>query len=340
MRAKQLVLRLCRSLGLFALARRMSRGRLLILCYHGVSQTDEHRWRPRMFISPETLERRLDHLGRCGIPIVSLEAGLSRLAAEGARAPFSIALTFDDVFHNFSAHALPRLLARRLPVTVYVTTYHVLHPRWPVFDLAVDYMLWARSGRVVPGALIAEQDPLDCSDPEARERAANRIYAHAEEDGLDGAGKEALLQSLARELAFPYEELVSRRQLCMMSADEVRAAAAAGVDVQMHTHRHQIPAAPDGFTRELADNRAALAEMGVPGMAHFCYPNGTWSEWMWDTLRRNDVRSATTCEPGVVSVESPPYALPRFLDSESVTQLEFEAWTSGLLSLAVRLRAR
>jgi len=293
-----------------------------------------------MFISPETFERRLDHLRRCGIPIVSLEIGLSRLAAEGARTPFSIALTFDDGFHNFSAQALPRLLVRHLPATVYVTTYHVRHPRWPVFDLAVDYMLWARSGRVVPGALIAERDPLDCSDLESRERAADRIYAHADADGLDGAGKEALLGCLARELAFPYDELVSRRQLCMMSADEVRDAATAGVDIQMHTHRHHIPPAPDEFTRELADNRSALAEIGVHDAAHFCYPNGTWSEWMWATLRRNDVRSATTCEPGVVSAESPPYALPRFLDSESVTQLEFEAWTSGFLSLAARLRRR
>ena len=158
MRAKQSVLRLCRRLGLFALARRMSRGHLLILCYHGVSQTDEHRWRPRMFISPETFERRLDYLRRCGIPIVSLETGLSHLAAEGARAPFSIALTFDDGFHNFSAQALPRMLVRRFPATVYVTTYYVRHPRWPVFDLAVDYMLW-RSGRVVPGRFRAASFP-------------------------------------------------------------------------------------------------------------------------------------------------------------------------------------
>jgi len=327
-------------LGLFALARRLSRGRLLILCYHGISQTDEHRWRPRMFISPETFERRLGHLRRCGIPVVSLEAGLARIASEGARAPFSIAITFDDGFHNFTAHALPRLIGARLPVTVYVTTYHVRHPRWPVFDLAVDYMLWTRSDRAAPGTLISEPDPLDSSNPAVRERSAERIYARADADGLDGAGKDTFLRCLAGALAFPYDDLVSKRQLCMMSADEVRAAAAAGVDVQMHTHRHQAPTAPDGLARELADNRAALAEMGVPHPVHFCYPNGTWTQAMWDTLRRHGVRSATTCEAGVVSVESPPYALPRFLDSESVTQIEFEAWTSGFLSLAAHLRRR
>jgi peptidoglycan/xylan/chitin deacetylase (PgdA/CDA1 family) len=293
-----------------------------------------------MFISSETLARRLDYLCRSGVPVVSLEAGLARLAAEGARAPFSIVITFDDGFHNFAAHALPRLLADRLPATVYVTTYHVHHPSWPVFDLAVDYMLWARSDRAAHGTLIAESERLAGSDQETRERSAERIYAHADASGLSGAAKEALLQSLAQALAFPFDDLVSRRQLCMMSADEVRAVAAAGIDVQMHTHRHQIPAGPDGLARELADNRAALATMGVTHAAHFCYPNGTWSETMWDTLRRSGVRSATTCDTGTVSAESKPYGLPRFLDSESVAQIEFEAWASGLLPLINRLLRR
>ena len=201
-------------------------------------------------------------------------------------------------------------------------------------------MLWSRAGRSAPGELIAEPDPLDNSGPAVRARSVERIYAHAEGNGLDGAGKNALLRSLAKAVGFPYDELVATRRLCMMSADEVRAVAAAGIDVHLHTHRHDIPHGPDGLERELADNRAALAEMGVTSTAHFCYPNGRSRREMWDTLRRNGVRSATTCDAGPVSAESERYALPRFLDSESVSQVEFEAWASGFLPLVDRLFGR
>src|SRR5262249_6450934 len=111
MLGKRALLRPGRSLGLFQLSRRWSPGRLLILCYHGISQTDEHRWRPRMFISPSTFKRRLDYLHRSRIPVVSLGSGLADLAREGSRAPFRVVITFDDGFHNFAEQGLPRLVA-------------------------------------------------------------------------------------------------------------------------------------------------------------------------------------------------------------------------------------
>jgi hypothetical protein len=61
--------------------------------------------------------------------------------------------------------------------------------------------------------------------------------------------------------------LPSWRGLCTMSADEVQAANAAGVDVQLDAHHHEIP---EGPRMELVDNRPALAAMGVGDTVHSC----------------------------------------------------------------------
>ena len=156
---KSLLLRIARAVGLFALARRRVDGRLLILAYHGVAQADEHEWRPKLFMSRETFQRRLACLRQWQVPVRPLGDGLSELR-RGAKAPYAVALTFDDGYHNFADLALPYLETARAGATVYVCTYYSLHTGWPVFDLAVDYMFWKRPAGVVPGDVIGEAEPL------------------------------------------------------------------------------------------------------------------------------------------------------------------------------------
>jgi hypothetical protein len=48
-------------------------------------------------------------------------------------------------------------------------------------------------------------------------------------------------------------------------------------------------------------------------------------------LRELGVRSATTCDAGLASSRSEPLLLPRVLDGEQVTAVEFEAWLCGIL---------
>jgi hypothetical protein len=48
--------------------------------------------------------------------------------------------------------------------------------------------------------------------------------------------------------------------------------------------------------------------------------------------------SATTTDIGLVAADSPPYALPRILDGQDITDLEFEAELCGFMQLLRRLR--
>jgi hypothetical protein len=72
-------------------------------------------------------------------------------------------------------------------------------------------------------------------------------------------------------------------------------------------------------------------------LRHLCYPSGIWSEEQWQTLQSLDIRSATTCDRGFNSRSTPLLALKRFLDSEHLSQVEFEAELSGFTPTLRRL---
>jgi hypothetical protein len=336
---KTLLLRIARAIGLFSLARRRVDGRLLILAYHGVAQADEHEWRPKLFMSRETFERRLACLRRWHVPVRPLGDGLADLQ-RGTQAPYAVALTFDDGYYNFTALALPYLEAAGAAATVYVCTYYSLHTGWPVFDLAVDYMFWKRPAGLVPGDVLGEAEPLTGATPVERERSAARVYAFAEREKMGGAEKNSLARTLAAHLDYPYEDLVERRTLSLMSGDELRRVVSRGAAVGLHTHRHAILESPVGLRDEIAENRAALTGLGVAPGPDFCYPSGEWAADMWSILEREGIRSATTCEPGVARPDTPRYALPRFLDTERTADIEFEAWVSGFMPWLIDLTGR
>ena len=99
------------------------RQRLLILCYHGISLEDEHRWRPGLYLQPSQLERRLQILSAGKYSVLPLGEALQRLYRRDLP-PRSVAITFDDGTHDFYSRAHPLLRKFGFPVTVYLTTYY------------------------------------------------------------------------------------------------------------------------------------------------------------------------------------------------------------------------
>jgi peptidoglycan/xylan/chitin deacetylase (PgdA/CDA1 family) len=324
---------------LFSLARRRIRGSLLILAYHGLAQADEERWRPQLFMSRATFERRLELIRRWQVPVVRLGDGLDHLK-RSADQPYAVAITFDDGYYNFASLVMPALTGASTDAMVYVCSYYSLHPDWPVFDLTVDYMFWSRPTGRVPGDVIGEVEPLTASTPSERTASVDRVYAFAERNKMGGRDKDALARTLAGHLGFPYDEMVRQRILCLMAGPELQGVARQGIEVALHTHRHAIRESAVGLRQEMSDNRSALKGLGVQPTDDFCYPSGEWSADMWPVLEGSGISSATTCEPGVVRASTPRYALPRFLDSEIIDEIEFEAWISGFIPWLYELTGR
>jgi hypothetical protein len=71
---------------------------------------------------------------------------------------------------------------------------------------------------------------------------------------------------------------------------------------------------------------------------HFCYPSGNYRAEFFTWLGEEQIASAVTCDPGLVSARSDRLLLPRFLAAENVSALVFEAWLTGAADWLPRRR--
>ena len=301
------------------------RDRLLILCYHGIARFDEDEW-DGLYLRAETFRRRMQLVADAGCTVLPLGEALQRLQNH-TLPERAVAITFDDGFLDFYQVALPVLESHGFPVTLYLTTYYVDYNR-PVFDPMCGYLLWKGRERGVlnwPEVLPAPGN----LDKGGRAATARAIKQFAMDRKLSGQEKDQLLGRLASRLGVDYEELCQRRVLHLVNPQEAADMGARGVDLELHTHRHREYRGRVRMMGELEDNRRRLATFSPREPKHFCYTGGMHLPQFPDYLKSFGVLSATTCEAGLCEATTNPYLLPRLVDTQVLTELEFRSWLSG-----------
>lgn len=337
---KTTFLTVCKWLGLFHLARRFTRRGVRVLCYHAFSTDgDECEFRPKLFMRCSTFQKRLQALHAGAYPVVTLDAAVRGLEA-GNLPPCATVITIDDGFPSVYRCAGDALSRYDYPATVYVTSYYSVKQS-PVFRLLVQYLLWKTraASLVVPESLRPLSGTFSLASRQDKSDAADEIIRVGEEQCSDPQ-RLALVQGLAGALGVSLDRILSERVFHVMNKEELQGAAAKGLDVQLHTHRHRFPEEADAATREIRDNRAVLEPIAGKSLGHFCYPSGVWSARHWPVLSGEGVLSATTSDPGLNYPGAPRYGLLRVLDSEDVTQIEFEAEMAGFSELLRRFRRK
>lgn len=301
---------------------------VLILCYHGVSKSDEHAWNPRLYIEAEVFRRRLKTIREFGYQVLPLASALQQMRERALTAPTAV-ITFDDGWHDFHQVGLPILRTFDYPATVYQTTYYAEYNR-PVFDPACAYLLWKATGRVIRfGGVNGKAAELDLTQPGAVERSRQDLLEEAKRMEWSAEQKDGFLQRLAEGVGVDYNALLSSRTLHLMNRAEIGEVAKARVDVQLHTHRHRLPLLKPQFLSELDENGEWIEAATGKQARQFCYPNGVYRPEFMGWLRDAGIHSATTCEPGRASHRSEPLLLPRLTDSNTVSQTKFESWLAG-----------
>ena len=333
---------LSKALGLFHIARHLTRDGLRVLCYHGFSLDDEEAFRAGLFVRPADFLRRMDFLARHGFPVLSLSSAIARLEAGGLPSGATV-ITIDDGFYSVYRHGFETLKRHGFPATLYVTSYYV-QKESPIFQLCVSYMLWKGAGGTADLSAIGVPDLRDATEvPLAtaaeRDRIEDCIVDYGK-DHCDESGRCEIARRLGEALGVDYAEIAGSRILSLVNAAELREMVDSVIDVALHTHRHRFPTDPAEARRELEDNRAALGGYLKGPPDHFCYPSGDWSRSHWQTLNDCAVETATTCDMGLVYRDTPRFALNRILDSHRVSQIEFEAEMYGFSELIRRVRRR
>ena len=92
-----------------------------ILLYHGVAEDTEGPSAP-WIIDPHAFADHLDALAAVGARPVTMHGLVDALDSGEPPAPGTVVLTFDDGFADFASGALPALVERGWPATLYVTT--------------------------------------------------------------------------------------------------------------------------------------------------------------------------------------------------------------------------
>jgi len=315
--AKQAALRLARSLGLFALARRVTASGVRILCYHGLWLGEDGFAGDAMFMRRETFETRLDRLKALGYPVVTLEAAAGALAGMDALPPNAVVITIDDGWYSTFAGMVPALARHAMPATLYCDSA-AIEEGLPIAHVMARYCrMLVDPARIDEEAEALYRSATDFTQPMAVRLDSARAFCQAV--GLDPDR---------------YERL---RVFAYMTPEELRAARAAGLSIELHTHRHTLGDMSDATVAdEIAANRAALARLLAAqpsAFRHFCYPSGVTSAEAATALDALGLASSTTTVNGLAFQGAPMQLLPRFLDGEQVSMIEFEAELSGFMHL-------
>jgi peptidoglycan/xylan/chitin deacetylase (PgdA/CDA1 family) len=326
-------LHLCDFLGLFRLARYLTRDGLRIICYHGFAVADEYKYRSTLFIKEELFRRRIEYLKREGYPILPLGAAIEALNT-GQLPTCATVITMDDGWSGVYTVALPVIQELRIPVTVYVTTYYVENPM-PVYTVTLSYLFWRSPARRVDLPRGLGKFELASQSAEAEAAAQDLGGSLPPDDRLK------FLKELAEALDVSFDDIEQQQLFRVMNEQQLRYLSDAGVDIQLHSHRHQWPLHDrEMIESEIAENRKFLKPIVSHPLEHFCYPSGVYGLHQGAWLAALGVKSAATIEPGFNYADTPRFALRRVVDGGPVSDIEFAAEMTGFMEIIRWLRHR
>lgn len=286
----------------------------IILMYHGVVDRVRDPDLDAWSITAEELRRHLEALTRRW-EVVALDSLVQALERRRALPPRAVILTFDDAYRGLFEHGWPVLREFGVPWTVFVPAGLVGTGRTePGIWSALCYLRSPRSEIAFEWDGMTVRQRLGTRE----ERLALRVAA-AQTPGMAEAVVRAFGEE-AEELlaAYPPLQMMSWEALAELGQKRV------GIGAHGWLHRRLAPGvAAEVLAEEIERPREELSRRGLD-CHHFCAPYGVYFPGAVERARAAGYSAFVTSEPGRVTEETSPFALPRVRADVPWSQLE--AW--------------
>ncbi len=243
---------------------------LSIITYHHVADDDpSYPYDPNVAdATPAQFRRQMEMVARYGTPIGIDD--LIRAIGGGPLPRNPVMVTFDDGYRSCYEVALPILRAVGVRATFFVATSFVSERRLYWWERIA--ILRGQSGKRRVQLSYPQAMTLDLDDPEAQDTLTDIIKNTSELD------VDRFLEELGAALGVAWTPEIETRHAdhLIMTWDQIRALARAGMDVESHGRRHRVLQTLDDATLadELTGSRRELeAQLGRPVRA-LAYPVG------------------------------------------------------------------
>jgi peptidoglycan/xylan/chitin deacetylase (PgdA/CDA1 family) len=246
---------------------------LTVVTYHRISDTLAPGYDPEVVdATPEVFDRHLAMLKRYFTLVDTRDLDAWRAGGRLPRNPAMI--TFDDGYRDNHDTVLPLLQRHDAKAVFFIATSYVGERRiywWEHINHAVAA---SPRGRLV----LTYPQPLDlplAGELERRAAVKTLLKLVKKTEGVD---IDSFLQRLyaAAGVGFDRDEERRMADAALMNWDHIRALSKAGMDVQSHSHAHQVlhTLSPEQVTRDLRRSREELEAAIERPVTAVAYPTG------------------------------------------------------------------
>lgn len=319
---KRSLFRIGKYVGIFSLFRFINSKKVPILCYHGGSTIDEHKFMPSNFMQFEVFKKRIKTIKDLGYEIISLDDALE-MYKEKSIQKNKVVITIDDGFVSIFDKIIPFLAQEKIPVTVYITSYKS-QKEIPIFRLIAQYYFWKTDKKEFYSEhrLLSKKSWNITTDGWDLIKEVEKTFSRLE--------KQEFIKELSEKLKVEYNQKVL--DAFRIADYKLLEKFKNNIDFQLHTHYHNMNLPLEELDIDFQKNIEYLKDLNSKKQVHFCFPSGVWRERHFLLLKKYDIQTATTCDSGLFSLKSNLYTLPRIIDSNNMSQISFESELCGLSS--------
>jgi L-malate glycosyltransferase len=246
------------------------------------------------------------------------------------RRPFC-SITFDDGWLDNYLYALPELVDRKLPATIFL----------PLNFVGTQRRFWQELVAVFLSELEKDPSKVKILEEVARQSPWFPPFESYRKDYL--ALRRLLLSRPSREAQefserlFEAAGLLDRLpQRSFMNWDEVQEMSRNGISFGSHTMNHTIltTAAPTAAEQEIRISRQALETQLNTKITSFSYPWGALGANSVQQVQDSGYQFAVTVRPGVVKKDTDPFLLPRIPISDTILNGGLGTFSAGKARLS------